>query len=60
MLVAFVGELLINTTTLVAVGTGACTILGVAVAWLVERTDLPGRRAWAARPRAWRSARSPS
>src|SRR5215213_2701186 len=31
----FVGRLLVNTTTLVAVG------------WLVERTDLPGRRAWA-------------
>jgi iron(III) transport system permease protein len=43
----FVGKLLVNTTTLVAVGTLACTILGVAVAWLVERTDLPGRRAWA-------------
>ena len=37
----------VNTTALVAVGTLACTILGVAVAWLVERTDLPGRRAWA-------------
>jgi iron(III) transport system permease protein len=44
---SFVGNLLVNTTTLVAVGTAACTILGVAVAWLVERTDLPGRRAWA-------------
>jgi iron(III) transport system permease protein len=43
----FVGRLLVNTTTLVAVGTVACTILGVAVAWFVERTDLPGRRAWA-------------
>ena len=43
----FVGELLVNTTSLVAVGTVACTVLGVAVAWLVERTDLPGRRAWA-------------
>ncbi len=43
----FVGDLLVNTTTLVAVGTIACTVLGVAVAWLVERTDLPGRRAWA-------------
>ena len=43
----FVGKLLVNTTTLVAVGTIACTILGVAVAWFVERTDLPGRRAWA-------------
>lgn len=44
---AFVGDLLVNTTALVAVGTTACTVLGVAVAWLVERTDLPGRRAWA-------------
>ncbi len=44
---AFVGKLLTNTALLVAVGTAACTILGVAVAWLVERTDLPGRRIWA-------------
>src|SRR3954467_638182 len=43
----FVGKLLVNTTSLVAVGTLACTVLGVAVAWLVERSDLPGRRAWA-------------
>jgi iron(III) transport system permease protein len=43
----YVGDLLVNTTTLVAVGTVACTVLGVAIAWLVERTDLPGRRAWA-------------
>jgi iron(III) transport system permease protein len=43
----FVGKLLVNTTALVAVGTLACTILGVAVAWLVERTDLPARRLWA-------------
>src|SRR6478609_8319162 len=44
---AFVGDLLVNTTALVAVGTLACTALGVAVAWLIERTDLPGRRLWA-------------
>lgn len=44
---SFVSKLLVNTTSLVAVGTVACAILGVAVAWLVERTDLPGRRAWA-------------
>jgi iron(III) transport system permease protein len=44
---SFVGKLLVNTVSLVAVGTAACTVLGVAVAWLVERTDLPGRRAWA-------------
>lgn len=43
----FVGDLLVNTATLVAVGTVACTVLGVAVAWFVERTDLPGRRTWA-------------
>ncbi len=43
----FVANLLVNTVTLVAVGTLACTVLGVAVAWFVERTDLPGRRAWA-------------
>ncbi|HXR30275.1 MAG TPA: iron ABC transporter permease [Solirubrobacterales bacterium] len=43
----FVGDLLLKTTTLVAVGTVACAVLGVAVAWFVERTDLPGRRAWA-------------
>jgi iron(III) transport system permease protein len=43
----FVANLLVNTATLVAVATIACTVLGVAVAWFVERTDLPGRRAWA-------------
>ncbi len=42
-----VGELLTNTALLVAVGTGAAAAIGVGVAWLVERTDLPGRRAWA-------------
>jgi iron(III) transport system permease protein len=43
----FVGHLLANTASLVLVGTAACAVLGVGVAWLVERTDLPGRRAWA-------------
>src|ERR1700679_3708136 len=43
----FVGSLLLNTMALVAVGTLACSVLGVAVAWFVERTDLPGSRAWA-------------
>jgi iron(III) transport system permease protein len=43
----FVGDLLINTALLVLAGTAACTVIGVGVAWLVERTDLPGRRAWA-------------
>jgi iron(III) transport system permease protein len=43
----FVGSLLVNTMALVAVSTLACAVLGVTVAWFVERTDLPGRRAWA-------------
>ncbi len=43
----FVGDLLTNTALLVFAGTTVCTVLGVGVAWLVERTDLPGRRAWA-------------
>ena len=43
----FVGTLLVNTVLLVPVATSACMVLGVAVAWCVERTDLPGRRAWA-------------
>jgi iron(III) transport system permease protein len=43
----FVGTLLVNTVLLMVVATVACTIIGVAVAWCVERTDLPGRRAWA-------------
>jgi iron(III) transport system permease protein len=43
----FVGSLLVGTATLVAVATVACAVLGVAVAWFVERTDLPGRRTWA-------------
>ena len=43
----FVGSLLVNTVELVAVGTAACAVLGVGVAWLVERTDLPARRLWA-------------
>jgi iron(III) transport system permease protein len=43
----FVGTLLVNTVLLVAVATSACVAIGVGVAWLVERTDLPGRRVWA-------------
>jgi iron(III) transport system permease protein len=43
----FVGSLLLHTVSLVLVATAACVALGVAVAWCVERTDLPGRRAWA-------------
>ncbi len=42
-----VGMLAFNTAALVVTGTVACAVLGVGVAWLVERTDLPGRQVWA-------------
>jgi iron(III) transport system permease protein len=42
-----VGELLINTLTITVSATLASAVLGTAVAWFVERTDVPGRRAWA-------------
>ena len=42
-----VGTLLVNTALLTLSATVAATVLGVAVAWFVERTDLPGRRIWA-------------
>jgi iron(III) transport system permease protein len=41
-----VGELLVNTVALVVVTVPLCVVIGVAVAWLVERTDLPGRTFW--------------
>ncbi|HEU5420701.1 MAG TPA: iron ABC transporter permease [Streptosporangiaceae bacterium] len=41
------GELLWNTVQLTLAVTVLCAIIGTAAAWLVERTDLPGRRAWA-------------
>ena len=40
-------SLLWNTVRLTAVVTAACAVIGTAAAWCVERTDLPGRRAWA-------------
>ena len=43
-----VGELLSNTVRLVVAGVAASTVIGVAAAWLVERTDLPGRSVWRA------------
>jgi iron(III) transport system permease protein len=43
-----VAELLGNTLALVATCLLGCVLLGVAAAWLVERTNLPGRRVWAA------------
>ena len=39
-------ELLINTLSLAATVTAGTLALGVALAFLVERTDLPGRRLW--------------
>ncbi|MCV7300366.1 iron ABC transporter permease [Mycobacterium barrassiae] len=41
-----VGELLINTVALVFVTVPLCVLIGVGVAWLTERTDLPGRGFW--------------
>jgi iron(III) transport system permease protein len=40
------GELLANTALLVGTSLPVCALLGVGAAWLVERTDLPGRRVW--------------
>jgi iron(III) transport system permease protein len=40
-------ELLRNTVELAALVTIACAVIGVGAAFLVERTDLPLRRAWA-------------
>ena len=42
-----VGRLLNNTLTLMAASTVAAAVIGTAAAWCVERTQLPGRRAWA-------------
>ena len=39
--------LLWNTVRLAVVVTALCAVLGTGTAWLVERTDLPGRRVWA-------------
>ena len=41
-----VGELLVNTVALVVVTVPLCVVIGVVAAWLVERTDLPGRSRW--------------
>lgn len=40
------GELLLRSLTLAGVVTTACLVLGVLLAWLVVRSDLPGRRVW--------------
>ncbi|AQT80768.1 iron ABC transporter permease [Mycolicibacterium litorale] len=41
-----VGELLVNTVGLVLVTVPLCVVIGVGAAWLVERTDVPGRALW--------------
>lgn len=41
-----IGELLINTVLLIVVAVPVSVVLGVAVGWLTERSDLPGRRVW--------------
>ncbi|HXA32536.1 MAG TPA: ABC transporter permease subunit, partial [Acidimicrobiales bacterium] len=40
-------NLLWNTVRLSLAVTAACAVIGVAAAWCIERTDLPGRRIWA-------------
>ncbi|ESW63856.1 MULTISPECIES: iron ABC transporter permease [unclassified Mesorhizobium] len=42
-----VGELLVNTVLLVALTVPIATVLSVTLAWLTERSDLPGARLWA-------------
>ncbi|NUT78583.1 iron ABC transporter permease [Pseudomonas sp. C1C7] len=41
-----VGELMVNTVLLAVITVPLCIALGVTLAWLTERTNLPGRRAW--------------
>jgi len=41
-----VAELLLNTVGLVLVTVPACVLIGVGAAWVVERTDVPGRALW--------------
>ncbi len=39
-------ELILNTASLVVAVSLTAAVVGVAAAWVTERTDLPGRRAW--------------
>jgi iron(III) transport system permease protein len=41
-----IGELLLNTVTLVVGCTALCLVIGVGAAWVVERTDVPWRPLW--------------
>ena len=40
------GRLLVRSLGLAAAVTAVCAVIGVALAWLTVRCDLPGRRAW--------------
>ena len=42
-----VGELLVNSTLLIALTVPACAVLAIGLAWLTERTDIPAARLWA-------------
>jgi iron(III) transport system permease protein len=42
-----IGRLLMNTVGLVVAASATCAVVGTGTAWLVERTDLPGRKIWA-------------
>jgi len=39
-------QLMANTLALAATVTGSTLVIGVSMAWLTERTDLPGRKVW--------------
>ncbi|UPG73625.1 iron ABC transporter permease [Roseomonas gilardii subsp. gilardii] len=41
-----VGDLLVNTLLLVLLSVPLCGVLALALAWLTERSDLPGARLW--------------
>ena len=41
-----VGALLVNTLSLVVSASLATALIGVGAAWIIERTDLPGRKVW--------------
>ena len=43
-----IGALIANTITLLVATTVVTALIGTGAAWLVERTDLPGRRIWGA------------
>src|SRR5262249_54575504 len=44
---ARVAELLINTACLIVIAVPICAALSIGLAWLTERSDLPGARFWA-------------